>query len=290
VQISWALIVVFAVGCSKGAPVAAPIQPDAPAFGLYRLSKETLRPQLIAAMRADGVSEGRMKRDLAMLDPANAWLLLSRRSPPMLIHTLERPRARELTLSRHLRNFRLEFAGRKSSVSATCTAESDSELSCAVSVDRGMKKAVLKSRFERVRGPSSLKPAPGVYEEIAGQAPESNRAAITNTVKWLTDSGVSATDARAAADDAIGSDRYLVVDGKRHLLIEKTVSLITADVESQREVNVRWDASPLLRKPTRDGYELRVARQGGESMRCKTVEKGVRCSIGKRTTLWTPVE
>ena len=259
-------------------------------MGLYRLSKEPLRPQLIAAMRAEGVAEESIKRDLAVFDPANAWLLLSRGSPPMLIHTAERPSVEELTLTRHSQNFRLEIAGRRTAVSATCAAKSHSEISCAVSIDRGKRKTVLKARFGRVRGPSRPEPAPGVYEEIAGQHPADNRAAIINTVKWLTDEGVSIADARTAADDAIGSDRYLVMDGKQQLLIEKSVSLNNAEVGSQPEVDVSWLALPLLRKATRDGYELRVEGRNSRPMRCNTVENGIRCSVGKRTTLWTPVE
>lgn len=290
VRISIALFIVFHVGCGKGTPVTPPVQPNAPAFGLYRLSKEPLRPQLIAATRAEGISEDSIKRDLAAFDPANVWLLLSRRYPPKLIHTLERPRVKELTLTQHVRDFRLEIAVSGNRVSATCTAESDSEISCVVSVDRSRGQAVLKARFARVRGPGRREPAPGVYEEIAGQDPADNRAAIANITKALTDQGVSVADARTAADDAIGSDRYLLVDGKQQLLIEKTVSLLNTGVGSQEEVDVSWIVSPLRRKSTDDGYELRVEEQHGELMRCKTVENGVRCSMGKRTTLWTPVD
>lgn len=100
---------------------------------------------------------------------------------------------------------------------------------------------------------------------------------------------VPATDARAAAEDVIGSDRYLVMDGEHHLLVEKSISIANAQVESRREVNGDWGASPLHRRPTKDGFELQREVQGGESMHCKKAETAVKCSVGKRTTLWALV-
>ena len=141
----------------------------------------------------------------------------------------------------------------------------------------------LEGRFQRVGGPRRPEPAPGVYEELAGLDPEDNKATVLRISKSLVDSGVAVIAAERAAEDMVGSHRFLVVDGKALLFVEKAVSTDEYGVE------VFWHVGRAERESSTNGFKLHAEEQDS-AMVCRMIAKGVECSIAERTTVWTKID
>ena len=280
-QLRTVAVLVMAVGCGGGSKTsgktAVEVSRDGPAFGLYELDKEHMRPQILALLDESGASRESVERDIAALEPGRAWLLLDRELPPMLIFDVDRTEVRQLELSRHLQHFKL--AARRLKEPAICVAEAADSIQCDVVVDE----FTLQARLLRVVDkPQRPLPAPGIYEIVT--TPEQDQKHMASMRKWLAEGGISGEEAEALIRKQVEGIDVLLIAGDRWIRVAESIALIGGEGE-EKQVELKLDARKSILVAKGDRFRVKYDHPGPET-ECAVKGTGFQCTIDAVTIDW----